>query len=265
MISQAGAEMKRPPAAEDAATPASAATDDRGPRPGRRSARAGRSRGRRCGGLPQPGDQPVPEATSGPDGRFFCGPPWRTQLLLDGSRGDVPWIVASAPGFGPGWAVGRPRARRVGRGDDPAGRRRPADRGTDRRPRGPTRRRRPGQGRSPLVRQGRRPGGAGSTAGPGPWRPRTPGRASTAVAGSIAAAHRPRRPIPPGGHRPRSDRRAAHLGADDRHGPALCDLTSDGPAVRIADPPGDGREQPDRLPRPAGSSTPPRRPSRSRA
>jgi RNA polymerase sigma factor (sigma-70 family) len=49
--------------------------------------------------------EPAPEATSGPDGRFFLRvpPSLRNWALL---RRDAmfPWVVASASGFGPGWA-----------------------------------------------------------------------------------------------------------------------------------------------------------------
>jgi RNA polymerase sigma factor (sigma-70 family) len=49
--------------------------------------------------------KPAPEATSGPDGRFFLRvPPWRRNSVLRHRDAMYPWVVASAPGFGPGWA-----------------------------------------------------------------------------------------------------------------------------------------------------------------
>ena len=51
----------------------------------------------------------------------------------------------------------------------------------------------------------------------GPWQGLDP----VAVAGVDRRHHRPRRPLPPDGHRPRPARRAVRLRADDRHGPAL--------------------------------------------
>ncbi len=120
------------------------------------------------------------------------------------------------------WArlgLGRAIAGGPRRDDAPPGGGRSADRGSDRRPRGPARRRRPGQGGEHLDRpQGEPVGlartdperrGPGALAGPGP------------VADGRRGHDRTRRPLPPDGDRPRPARRAARLGADDRHGPAL--------------------------------------------
>ncbi len=57
--------------------------------------------------------KPAPEATSGPDGRFFMQvPPWRRNSAVRKRDAMFPWVVASAPGFGPGWvsAVREPGA-----------------------------------------------------------------------------------------------------------------------------------------------------------
>ncbi len=49
--------------------------------------------------------KPAPEATSGPDGRFSLRvPPWRRNSAQRSRDAMFPWVVASAPGFGPGWA-----------------------------------------------------------------------------------------------------------------------------------------------------------------
>jgi hypothetical protein len=49
--------------------------------------------------------KPAPEATSAADGRFFLRvPPWRRNSALRPPGAMFPWLVASAPGFGPGWA-----------------------------------------------------------------------------------------------------------------------------------------------------------------
>jgi RNA polymerase sigma factor (sigma-70 family) len=48
---------------------------------------------------------PAPDVASGPDGRFFIQvPPWRRNSVLRRRDAMFPWVVASAPGFGPGWA-----------------------------------------------------------------------------------------------------------------------------------------------------------------
>jgi RNA polymerase sigma factor (sigma-70 family) len=48
---------------------------------------------------------PAPEVSSGPDGRFFMRvPPWRRDSMVRQRNAMFPWVVASAPGFGPGWA-----------------------------------------------------------------------------------------------------------------------------------------------------------------
>ena len=49
--------------------------------------------------------EPAPETTSGPDGRFILRvPPWRRNSAMRRPDAMFPWVVASAPGFGPGWA-----------------------------------------------------------------------------------------------------------------------------------------------------------------
>jgi RNA polymerase sigma factor (sigma-70 family) len=58
-------------------------------------------------------DSAVREATSRPDGRFAIRLPKPNEALL-GYMADYPWIIASAPGFGIGWATG------VSHPDDPA-------------------------------------------------------------------------------------------------------------------------------------------------
>ena len=48
---------------------------------------------------------PAPEVASGPDGRFDMRlPQWRRNSVLRRRDAMFPWVVASAPGFGPGWA-----------------------------------------------------------------------------------------------------------------------------------------------------------------
>jgi RNA polymerase sigma factor (sigma-70 family) len=60
-------------------------------------------------------DRRIPETTSGPEGRFFMRIPRviRNAAMLNG--GDTfPWVVGSAPGFGPGWAPGAFKAAASG-------------------------------------------------------------------------------------------------------------------------------------------------------
>jgi protocatechuate 3,4-dioxygenase beta subunit len=109
MIPQAGAEKKPPQAAKEAQPPAS----------GERIEVRGRvvdPQGRPVAGaavrtydpyrdVPYWADRHVPEATSGPDGRFmFRVRPRGINSLLRQPGAMYPWVVASAPGFGPGWA-----------------------------------------------------------------------------------------------------------------------------------------------------------------
>ncbi len=117
-LAQAGAEMKRPPAAGDAAAPASAPVafvEVRG--------RVVDPQGRPVSGATVREawlgleDPPFPDATSGADGRFVARISRSARslsALIDG-RDAMPWIAATAPGFGPGWAaspsVPTPRAR----------------------------------------------------------------------------------------------------------------------------------------------------------
>ena len=49
--------------------------------------------------------RPAPEATSGSDGHFFMRvEPWRRNSAYRPRDAMFPWVVATAPGFGPGWA-----------------------------------------------------------------------------------------------------------------------------------------------------------------
>ena len=128
--------------------------------------------------------------------------------------------------------LGRPQARHIERADGPAGGGRAADRGADRRPGGPARRRRPSQGRAPLVRQGR----ADSSdwlvrAGTG--RPTVPGRAST-----VADRRKSRSPPPPAPTAASAWRASAATGSPSIlvSGPTIATAelyvqTRDGPAV----------------------------------
>jgi RNA polymerase sigma factor (sigma-70 family) len=103
MPPQAVGEMKRPRAAKDAQPPAS----------GERIEVLGRvvdPQGRSVAGAAVRtyylgrDDRLVPETTSGPDGRFRLRVrPWGINSLSQ-SGAMYPWVVASAPGFGPGWA-----------------------------------------------------------------------------------------------------------------------------------------------------------------
>ena len=53
--------------------------------------------------------KPALGATTGPDGRFFMRvPPWRRNSALHEREAMFPWVVASAPGYGPGWASAVP-------------------------------------------------------------------------------------------------------------------------------------------------------------
>jgi RNA polymerase sigma factor (sigma-70 family) len=106
-IPQAVGEMKRPaPARDDAPAPASAPVE------------MVEVRGRVVApdGKPAAGAtvrtayidleiDPAPEATSARDGRFtLMVPPWRRNSAMRQADAMFPWVVASAPGFGPGWA-----------------------------------------------------------------------------------------------------------------------------------------------------------------
>jgi RNA polymerase sigma factor (sigma-70 family) len=109
VIPRAVGEMKRPAPASDAPKPASA------------PAEMAEVRGRVIGpdGKPVAGatvraawldrvDISIPEATSGPDGRFIVRVPRPgrpTKRLVNGGDA-MPWIAATAPGFGPGWVAG---------------------------------------------------------------------------------------------------------------------------------------------------------------
>ncbi len=49
--------------------------------------------------------KPEPSARSGPDGRFTMRvPPCRLDSMRDRRDASYPWVIASAAGFGPGWA-----------------------------------------------------------------------------------------------------------------------------------------------------------------
>jgi RNA polymerase sigma factor (sigma-70 family) len=108
MPPQAGAEMKRPPDSNRATAPSTA------------PAEPVEVRGRVVGpdGKPVPGatvrtawvepdDPPAPDATSAPDGRFVMrvARPGRSVSAIVGGGDAMPWLVATAPGFGPGWAA----------------------------------------------------------------------------------------------------------------------------------------------------------------
>ncbi len=58
--------------------------------------------------------RPVPEATSGPDGAFLIRMAWSPRQAGQVDPGRFPWLVASAPGFGPGHAAGVLRPENVG-------------------------------------------------------------------------------------------------------------------------------------------------------
>jgi RNA polymerase sigma factor (sigma-70 family) len=106
--SQAGAAMERPSAAKDRPTPSPA------PSPGELIEVRGRvvdPQGRTVAGAAvrtaylDRDDEPAPETTSGPDGRFTMRvPPQRRNSARRRADALFPWVVASAPGFGPGWA-----------------------------------------------------------------------------------------------------------------------------------------------------------------
>jgi RNA polymerase sigma factor (sigma-70 family) len=116
VIPQAAGEMKRPAAAGNNPAPA--------PAPAESGRLEVRGRVVKPDGKPVAGaavrtayldleTDPAPEATSGPDGRFTMQvPPWRRNSAMGRSDGMFPWVVAWAPGFGPGWvsAVRQPGA-----------------------------------------------------------------------------------------------------------------------------------------------------------
>ena len=100
--------MKRPPAVGDAAATASAPAafvEVRG--------RVVDPQGKPVSGATVreawfgPEDTPVPDATSGADGRFVAriSRAGRSLGALIDGRDAMPWIAATAPGFGPGWAA----------------------------------------------------------------------------------------------------------------------------------------------------------------
>ena len=236
--------------------------DDRGPWPGRRSARAGRSRGRPSGRLPRStgrsSRRPRPRAGRTAGSSCGCRPGGANSVLR---RRDAifPWIIALAPGFGPGWAVGRPRARRTRTrltirlvADGPPIEGRIVD--LEGRPVAGARVK-----VEHLVRPGRRPWPDWLDRRRGPRRPRSLAGPRLRCRRRPTRHHRPRRPLPPDGHRPRPDRRDPRLRPDDRHGPALR------PGPRRADglhdryPIDDARDQPERSTTPGGSNSPRRR------
>jgi RNA polymerase sigma factor (sigma-70 family) len=62
-----------------------------------------------------PEDGPGPEASSGPDGRFRMAIPRPSRsTIMVGAGETFPWLVASAPGFGPGWIPGALKAAAAG-------------------------------------------------------------------------------------------------------------------------------------------------------
>ena len=216
MAPQAGASMKRPRAANEAQPPASGewievrgrVVDPQG-RPAAGAAVRTYYRGR----------DEVPETTTGPDGRFLLRVrPGGINSVLR-SRDMYSWVIASAPGFGPGWAS----AVREPGAPDEATVRLEVD--------GP-----PIEGRI-VDLEGRPVAGARvrvehlwfareaqpvglARTGPG-QRHRGPLAGPRSTAGVDHRHHRPRRPLPPDGHRPRPARRGVRLRADDRHGKAL--------------------------------------------
>ncbi len=115
-LAQPDAGMKRPPAAGNAAAPASAPAafvevhgrviDPRG------QPVAGATVRQRWPDWLQREDLTFPEATSGTDGRFVTRISRSAANARTWANGDdaIPWIVAIAPGFGPGWATGVLRA-----------------------------------------------------------------------------------------------------------------------------------------------------------
>ncbi len=92
-----------------------AARDGGNQRAGRRPRRQAGRRGQRGGAYFNADTDPVPMATSGPDGRFSIRlPKPDDDAALEGYLAMYPWLVASAPGYGVGWC------ERVLRPDRPA-------------------------------------------------------------------------------------------------------------------------------------------------
>ena len=110
MAPQAGASMKPPRAANEAQPAASGEWIEVRGRvvdPQRRpvAGAAVRTYDQYRDAGPYWADRPVPEATTGPDGRFILRVRPRGINSLPQRPGAMyPWVVASAPGFGPGWA-----------------------------------------------------------------------------------------------------------------------------------------------------------------
>ena len=243
-----------------------AGRDGRGPGPGRRSRRQARRRRGRPGGLPRSRGRAPPRGDQRA-GRPVHDPPAEArddERRVSGYMADYPWLVASAPGFGIGWAEAAagptdPAERTVtlGRGG-------PADRGAGHRPRGPARRRAPGQAQRLWSAQGR-PGrldrqgpqrAPRATSGRG-WRPaarRDPRRSrrKTGADGRFRLA----------GHRPRPDRRPARHGPGDRHDPGQRFCRPEPEIRRSATPDDESKTLSSSTPR--SSSSPCRRPSGSR-
>ena len=213
-------------------------------------ARPARRGGGRADRLPRPGDRAGPRGDQRA-GRPVppAGPALAAQLRAASSGRHVPLGRRLGPGVRARLGLGRARARRPGRDDDPAGGGRPADRGPDRRPGGPARRRRRVKvERIWFAREGdlsawldrARDGGVR-----GPWQgldqlPATID-ATTGPDGRFRLAGIGR------------DRIAELLvsGADDRHGPALRREPRRAGDPRPTDHRGDDdRPVPDDLPRP---------------
>jgi protocatechuate 3,4-dioxygenase beta subunit len=109
---QAGAAMKRTPADAQAPAPASGEHIDVRGRVVDPQGRPVANAAVRIAYLDR-GDERATQATSGPDGRFMLRvPPSRTNSAYRVADAQFPWLVASAPGFGSGWAsaVRRPGA-----------------------------------------------------------------------------------------------------------------------------------------------------------
>ncbi len=169
---------------------------------------------------PVPYDRPAPEATSGPDGRFFLRvPPWRRLAAVRQPRlPHVPLGRCLCPRVRARLGLGVPGARRLWRLDNPAGGGGSANRGPRRRPGGTTGRRRPRQGRAHRGSPGYRPG---NLARPGPGaRRRKPLAGFLPVTGDDDRHHRSRRSIPPDRARPRPARRPDHLRAEQSPRPS---------------------------------------------
>ena len=236
---------------------------DRGPRPGRRSAGPAGGRRRRAGRRPRSGDRAGPRDDQRAGRPVHpADPPLAAQ---PGARRGAPGPLGGRVGAGvrARLGLGRACARRPGRGDDPAGGGRPADRGRI------------------VDLEGRPVVGArikvatiwfAREGGLSAWLDRVrndgvdgnPGRAWYPLPGAIEA-----------GTDPDGRFRLAGIGRDRLaelfvSGPTIATAqlyaaNRDGPAVRVTGTTGVTAKHPGRPTMPAASSTPPSRPGRSRA